>query len=338
MSSDTGWIKLKSIPAKFAEGSLMINTNDNQYIIIHARAHGKKYIKYDTLKDDFSEHIKIITERRLDLRNSDTICCTYNDKHRMLLIYNIDTHKLGVIDINTNKLKILSNDIYLLRAKMVSIEDKVHILSEGGYREDPDHCIFDIKTSEIIHEETNINRLYQLIALKSERSLLALNGDEMYEYKINKKTWTESQIVSGLKDRSFVSCATTKDSKYIIFFGNALATSNNIMIWIRDQQRLVQSKVQCPMTARFNATLIYDDRRDELLTFGFINACFRFPEFENFRKLPYYLIQLIKKWISIEYVHLIFHQHKFMGHGVKFNCPENNHWKINVDHLLTSIV
>ena len=153
---------------------------------------------------------------------------------------------------------------------------------------------------------------------------------------MDNKIWTKSlYIVPGLRCYSLAASVTVKNEKYIIFFGKNGGNSNDIMIWDRNQQKLLQSKIKCPMSGRFNATLVYDDNRDELLTFGFINECFRSSAFEDIRKLPHYLIQLIRRRISIEYVHLLFHRHR-AGAGVK--CPENNHWKINVDHLLASIV
>ena len=85
-----------------------------------------------------------------------------------------------------------------------------------------------------------------------------------------------------------------------------------------------------PLHAIFNATLVHNDKRDELLTFGFVNACFRSSEFKTIRKLPHYLKKLIGQSISIEYVHLIFHE----GTGADDAFPVINHWKINVDNII----
>ena len=80
--------------------------------------------------------------------------------------------------------------------------------------------------------------------------------------------------------------------------------------------------------------MIYNNHRDEILTFGFVDACFRSSEFENIIKLPHYLVKLIGKWISIEYVHLLLHQQAVRDIGYS----GINHCRINVDDILTSIV
>ena len=69
-------------------------------------------------------------------------------------------------------------------------------------------------------------------------------------------------------------CSNYKDEKCIIFFGNTDFDSNEIMIFHRNQQKLLQCKIKCPMTALFGATLVYNSKRDELLTFGFIKCLF----------------------------------------------------------------
>ena len=112
---------------------------------------------------------------------------------------------------------------------------------------------------------------------------------------------------SGLNEYLYSPCIATRDEKCIIFFESTNGESNEIMIFNRNQQKLLQCKIKCPMTASFNATLIYGDHRDEVLTFGFIKGCFRSSQFKNMRKLPHYLIKLIGKWMEIAYVHLICH-------------------------------
>ena len=74
--------------------------------------------------------------------------------------------------------------------------------------------------------------------------------------------------------------------------------------------------------------ILRDDKRDELLVFGFINQCFRNKEMINVQILPVYLIKLIRGWVCIEMVHLIA--------WTKDWDRKYLHWKINVDDILTT--
>ena len=169
MSSDTGWISLKSIPAKHWELPRLINTNDGQYIIMPTVVIDSCYIKYDTLKDEFSDPIQITN----DLKNGDQIKCAYNDKHGMLCMYNKDESKLRVIDINTNKSQYVPDGIFVGNPRMISIGDTVHLISNVL----PGHYVFNIKSSELIHyaqHQTKMHWVDQAIVLKSEKSILGI--------------------------------------------------------------------------------------------------------------------------------------------------------------------
>ena len=332
MSKHCKWIRLKSLPYGFTRSPQLIQMNDNQYIIISSVVNDAAFIKYDTLKDKFSDPIEIDNEQHL--QQKDYINCTYNSLHRMLFIYNKIKRKLGVIGGSTNKFREILDQMQFTHPNyvMVSSEDTIHILRQAS----PDHYIFNIKSAEVTHhtpQQTQIDYIDQAIVLKSEKRILTFDYDKVYEYSVKDQIWTKLYTVSGLGRYSFSASVVTNDARYIIFLGENSGTSNDIMILNRDEQNLIKSKIKCPLIASFNATLVYDDKRDELLTFGFINACFRSLEFENMIKLPHYLIKHIKKWISIEYVHLIFHEY---SNSKAISLI--NHWKINVDDILKSIV
>ena len=100
------------------------------------------------------------------------------------------------------------------------------------------------------------------------------------------------------------------------------------------QIKLINCRLRTPVKGSFRAMMAFSKDRDELLTFGFINACFRLSQFKKMTKLPHYLMHLIGKWISTEYVHLILYHNDWRYR----NDESHAHWKIHLDDILTSAV
>ena len=48
-----------------------------------------------------------------------------------------------------------------------------------------------------------------------------------------------------------------------------------------------------------------NDKNDDLLTFGYVNRCYKMPDFKGVQVLPFYLIKLIKEWVCFETLHLL---------------------------------
>ena len=63
---------------------------------------------------------------------------------------------------------------------------------------------------------------------------------------------------------------------------------------------------------------------DELLTFGFVHECYKKDNMKKMQELPFYLIQLIAKWIFYNYLHIVFGEHE---------TAKRQHFKILVDHV-----
>ena len=81
--------------------------------------------------------------------------------------------------------------------------------------------------------------------------------------------------------------------------------------------------IKCPEKGVFDA-FINDIDGDNVLTFGYINNCFKCNNFFNVRPLPYYLIKLIAKKVCIQYVHLI-------------NVKSGKHWKMDLNQIMSNI-
>ena len=121
----------------------------------------------------------------------------------------------------------------------------------------------------------------------------------------------------------------TRNERFIIILGGFDAQSNgcdDIYIYDTNNNLFSQSKISCPAKSGFYATISNDPEGDELITFGFINDCYKSNNFQNVQVLPFYLIQLISHWLCIQEIYLL-------QYGVK----GGGHWKIDVDDILQSI-
>ncbi len=81
-----------------------------------------------------------------------------------------------------------------------------------------------------------------------------------------------------------------------------------------------QSSIKCPKKRRFKAVMANNSQNDELLTFGFVNECFRSSQFNDIQVLPYYLVKLIGNWVCYEFIHIV--------------ADDGKHWRLNIDTIL----
>ena len=76
-----------------------------------------------------------------------------------------------------------------------------------------------------------------------------------------------------------------------------------------------------------SAVCVDSKQRDELLTFGFIEQCWKSPKYKDIIKLPRYLIKLVNRYVLNQLIHV------FCGNWDDEET-ENAHWLINVNDIL----
>ena len=88
-----------------------------------------------------------------------------------------------------------------------------------------------------------------------------------------------------------------------------------------------KSDIKTPTIARATAIITRDDERDSLLTFGFVNQCYKMEEFGDVQALPFYIIKLMEKWVCFEMIHVI---------QLLTNDLPVVHWTMDVDKIIES--
>ena len=88
------------------------------------------YIIYDTLRDKFTKPIKyeMISSSWRQFDPAEFISCVYDIGDQLLDIYSEDTGRLGVMDMNTNKVNIISDAITIDAVDSIfMVNDNLHI-------------------------------------------------------------------------------------------------------------------------------------------------------------------------------------------------------------------
>ena len=114
-----------------------------------------------------------------------------------------------------------------------------------------------------------------------------------------------------------------------VLFDGSLQELNIITIYDIQQDRFMECTLECPFKGDMHAICMGDDKRDELLVFGFVNDLYQAKEFKNLRKLPVCLINLILKRVNNEYLHIL---------QLSYHDDDNQHYKINIDDILNSTI
>ena len=118
----------------------------------------------------------------------------------------------------------------------------------------------------------------------------------------------------------------TTNGDYWLFIGGmdmkTRKRHNFVHVYNVRKHQLSRSCIRVPYESCINPAMITrNDNNDNLLTFGFINDCYKNQEFKDVQVLPFYLIKFISNWVYFETIHLI-------------HCPK--HWTIDVDDVIKS--
>eukprot|EP01083_Nonionella_stella_P166894 559434_1 len=162
------------------------------------------------------------------------------------------------------------------------------------------------------------------VQLKKMLLLFEPKWDRLHTYDIVKHKWNMLPSISArLPEYRFVNyesgITTVLNDQYVLLFGGregtlfgGITTVFSDTIWIFDvsTQTFRKSKVVCPIKASFKACTVTDNRRNELVVFGFVRDLIpnQFP--------PIYLMKLVQSWYWVGTTFLM-----------DSHCAQ--HWKIN---------
>ena len=288
------------------------------------------------IKDKRNKWIKVFKHPPTFLTttfNQNKQCIYIIDRNKKLFEFNVKSKSMSKLYnkkitissfFSSGSIPVLYDDD---QPKMLSINDKIHIL--GGT-----HSIYDTKNNQftIMNQRITGNNSRAVFHIKSRNSILVIDGSgKIFEYSLWEKKWMKWNVVVPGDDAS--SAVLTHDERYMVVFSgwtegaddHVECEINKIFIYDFRMRKFMKSSIETPsenIGYRFNTSIITKNEfAEELLVFGYVNKVFKGKKFTNVQQLPFYLITLIGKWISIEYVHFLSNR-------------SSKHWRINVDSII----
>eukprot|EP01084_Bolivina_argentea_P300847 518858_1 len=332
MSSD--WKQLKPFPFKYFDKPLLLN--DNEFIIVPQSYTGFRSDGIYKYNIDVNQWIKILRYPPDFTSSYHSICL--DKENQLIYVCNVED-KILTFDLNAKKQT--QQELHLnvgSHPKCIYINNMVHSIGGSGNNK---HYIYNPKTKEIkqkyeFHDFKNIS-LHYLVHLKNKKTLLLFGGkrrsdvfripsDFVYELCLSNNKWTKWHNKCPQKLSGFAAIPTYDDKKIIIFGGQNGKDYNldDIFIYNIETNKIKKSSIKCPVKGLCHVVKTYGRTDGELLTFAFVNSCWKTKQFENLIRnpLPTHLIKLIANWLYDEFVHLI-------GFG------SGQHWRISLNDILS---
>eukprot|EP01084_Bolivina_argentea_P015571 29178_1 len=206
---------------------------------------------------------------------------------------------MAVFDLKNNKMTVKEDQQYELSVQLIFADNRLHQICQRG-----DHYVYD-KTNKF-QKLTTFNALsgrrdQEIIYMKSKKSILAFGAvgffphnpitntrpygmkRSIYQFSCPDSQWTELNIKTPTALCGCGLVATTNE-RYIIILGgkSGLRKGDNadaIFIYDTRNNVFVKSKIKCPEEAEYNAILMNDSKRNEMITFGFVRDCYKAETF-----------------------------------------------------------
>lgn len=269
----------------------------------------------------------------------------YDEEKRVIYIQTINKTNLFEIDlhkIRLNESKLCRDCIDNVYSAMIVLNGELNVICGTGSNK---HYIWD-------NERKKCNEIYQfndhkyseglighrLIYLKSKNNVLLFGGhffgsnspsDSIYRFCVVNKEWNKLSIKMPQKLHSF-GIVTTRYNRYVIILGgyDGASLSDDILVFNTQNFKFHRSNIKCPKKANYYAIITNDIEGDNLLTAAYINNCYKLPMFAHLQHLPFYMVELIAKWVCNQTIYLL----KYGNYGEDDDRSENI-WKIDVDHI-----
>ena len=225
--------------------------------------------------------------------------------------------------------------------EMVNTGDEIHFICN-----DSSHLIYNTRNQSVreieFHSGIGINDygFLKCLYLESKKCILAFDEHGFAIYSLIKEEWMRlKDCVTPIGMGFGTNAITTFDDKYVFIMGvgkgeDEMDVFGEIYAFDTDENKCKECSIKWPWPEFDNPMfpiMIRDATRDKLLTFGYVNTCFKMKEFKDVQVLPHYLIQLITQWFVMEYAHI------FAGYRHDNMNQVHDHYTINVDDLIDSI-
>eukprot|EP01084_Bolivina_argentea_P069201 125969_1 len=310
----TAWTELESPPITQAS-VLLLHNNDIFIIPTGPESLNDSMCKYSFPKNKW---IEIITKTSQSYYNA-----TIDEQNQLIYVY--DSYG-QFVEINLNTKTIQKIATIRKMTSLIYAKNNLHVFSDTKYFmfNKENNTFEDIAT----YSERKVGWSFAFV--KSKSCILTTNKFRdkvccIAEFSLIDHKWTK-YINSEIPYNSAI--VSTKNDQYLICIGGRNVTlaewTDSIFIYDIENNKLKTSIIKCPSKSFFTAVLTRDDNKDELLTIGYINKCFKLSQFSHIQPLPFYLLNIIVCYVCNEKINII------SVEGESEQC----HWMINVDHIL----
>lgn len=321
---------LDSLCPKNGRRAFQINENEFVMIADYGFCH-----KYNAISNSWSQ-FEFLTGAMNRWHRIYKAVITKSKRSIFILTRDRTLHEL---DIKSQSIKSPEREDMIFRngvTDIICVGDHLHLFSDNTDTDvEHNYCLLrkemgfqsfqTVVFETMLHESWKCNLIY----LESKHCLISLDiqHGNVYTFDVRNSKWTKSKIKGNVKLKHNPKLIVTADERYVILLDHlSKETSGLVQLYDVENRTLTKSKIELPSSKRFfSAVMMRNEKRDELMAFGFVNHCFVSAEYEDIQKLPFYLIRLIAEWISNEWIHLIY-------------CEENEHWKIHIDEVLNSAI
>ena len=334
----TSWIKLANIPKGSISNVLYHKNHPKPLIVITTRGNVLKYSlrdnSWEIYYSDITRHSKYHSDdsRKTVIDNkTNQIMCIHGRYFRKSLVK---------LDLNEDHEKAAWNTIIkkikfgTTGSSLVMIKGELHII---GGTQNRKHLKWNENTKEFVILHDNVaNRNHQTDILIHYSELVVLENhviafgayddpdclDYIHEYDIINNSWKRLTITMPAQGMEYFGCATIMDGQYVLLFGGKASNElqNKIYIYSVKEKSFRESKVRCPKKGTCHAVAVRDKKEEELSVYGYVR--YQWGDLQINQQLfpPRYLIQIMRRYYHVEYIHL-FHSSWNVNLG---------HWKINV--------
>ena len=290
---------------------LMIN--HTEYLVIK----NAQLYQYNVTKNQCIKRMDIPGNQEI---NTQSTCINCTGKE--IYVINTDNNTLLIIDYFKKQIEIVQLKLEILDwpiPKLIFINGELHLIAvfECSGNKTLQHRIFDkeSKTFKQFHvfshgwKSWNLFFMkFELLYVPSKQEMLLIIGFNgqiiIFSYFCKTRKWSiKPQILAIVSEWSLIRCILTRDENVLILN----AKDEKIYIIDMDKMKFQTSCIYCPGCS-FDPMLVENQQTNELLAFGFIRNSWNKCGMEMDRFPPQYLIRLIQKWVSNEYLQLMISQ------------------------------
>lgn len=330
--STSAWKSLQKFPVQgwvsigFASPLIL---NDNELLVVPWTDKSKYLLKYIISENKCLKWIKYPTDLKSNYHTA-----SLNESKTILYIYG-NSCRVIEVDLITQTFKESPRKYHDgSYCRSLIINDKFHIFG-GWMPEDNEHYIWD-KNKQILESIYKFDEI-ELIRhggsddgtpesmrdvyvqyLPSKNAILIIPGyttTYVYMYYPDKWDCRHKWDLTLDNEKRDADCVITADERFVIIFTRRIQIIDLYKMCLR------KTDIRPPNNKSTNKAVIRNDKYlQNIITFGFVRNCWKYPAFKGIDLLPVYLTKIIEKYYHYEVVHVL--------------IEGGSHWTISVDRII----